>query len=209
MTTFLLLHPGEFAGASNCEYWDKSIVLGQRTHQTRVAAYEIVIVKALWPSQLGGKFESPGLPSFDDFEVGYVLPQYSRAECDVGASDASSPIAFQLALNQMRTEHPNQVWSVIHFLMHHQPNPMGSTRVAASRTMAVFLAHNFWCTNCRGYFTTGGILEAFGLPPQSTAPVDHAKYWNFGHNIASEHVATTRGADPWIYQLGEENVKEF
>jgi len=204
--SFLLLFPGEVAGASQCRYWDKSTPLGMEAYRARKQSY--AIIKSLWPSHLGGAFASPGLPSFDDFESEFVLPNFSRSECDAGSKDAQSDVAFQLAVSHKLAERPCYIWSIIHFLMHNQPDAMSRIRVGASRTLAIHLSEQFWCTNCRGYFTEG-ILELHGLPPQSSDPTDHAAYWNFGHNIASEHVATTRGDDPWQYQLGEDSVKDF
>ena len=61
------------------------------------------------------------------------------------------------------------------------------------------------CNDCRGFFDTG-VLGVFGYPPSSTEAEDHARYWNTGHNEASEHVATTRGSHPWIYQLANQSV---
>lgn len=204
--SFLLLFPGDVGAASDCSYWDKSIKLGQATYDARVDGY--AIVSALWPAHLGGKFASPGLPSFEQFEKGFVLPGISRKVCDAGSKDKDSRIAFLLAVQHIRTERANNIWSFIHFMMHNQPDFMNARRIAASREMANHLSQRYWCSNCRSYFTDG-ILEPYGLPPNSNNPIDHAKYWNFGHNVASEHVATTRGDDPWIYQLGDESVADM
>ena len=201
--SFLLLFAGDVSSPSTCEYWDSKTRLGKATYQARTEGY--AIVSALWPSQISGKFAEPGLPSFEQFETEFELPGVSRKDCDAGAKDANSAIARQLALSHLRTERANFIWSIIHFLMHNQPDFMTAKRVAASRTMANHLSQRFWCTNCRNYFTEG-ILERYGLPPQSNDATEHAKYWNFGHNVASEHVASTRGDDPWIFQMGEASV---
>jgi len=97
---------------------------------------------------------------------------------------------------------PNLVWSLIHFVMHNQPAPMSSEAVEASRALAGALSQNFYCNDCRGFFTIG-VLSEYGLPPESPDGEAHARYWNFGHNVASEHVATTRGGHPWIDPLSE------
>ena len=46
--------------------------------------------------------------------------------------------------------HPSQVWSLVHFVMHNQPEPMSGARAQASRALAVWLLNNFWCDDCRG-----------------------------------------------------------
>ena len=205
--SFLLLFPSDQAGASQCHYWDTTKPLGQAAYNARVDSY--AIVAALWPNHLGGEFAA-GLPSFDQFEKEFALPHVSRDVCDIASHDKDEyPCETRhLAMLQVRTTRPNYIWSIIHFMMHNQPDFMNANRIAASRELAVHLPKNFWCTNCRAYFTVG-ILETFGLPPNSNNPVDHAKYWNFGHSVASEHVASTRGDDPWHYQLDEESVADM
>ena len=104
---------------------------------------------------------------------------------------------------------------------------MSAEAVEASRATAVHLSRHFYCMECRSFFTEG-ILKPYGLPPTSTDRDAHAKCqlfverdchpflsperthsslaasldstdWNFGHNVASEHVATTIGGMPWIH----------
>merc|ERR1711976_57763 len=67
-------------------------------------------------------------------------------------------------------------------------------------------SENFWCNDCRGFFTIG-VLSVYGLPPSVTDGEAHARYCNFGHNVASEHVATTRGGHPWINTLAKVQEK--
>jgi hypothetical protein len=204
--SFLLLFPGDVASPSDCEYWDVNTDLGKATLAARMDSYNIV--KALWPSHLGGKFEIPGLPSFDTFETNFYLPLVSRADCDAHAAteEDGSEISYQLALAHIRAERANFIWSLVHFLMHNQP-AVSTSITAVSRNIAMLLSQRFWCTNCRSYWT--GVLEKYGLPPDSMNPLEHAKYWNFGHSVASEHVASIRGDDPWIYQLGQEDVVDL
>merc|ERR1712170_302896 len=92
---------------------------------------------------------------------------------------------------------PNLIWSLIHFMMRNQRAPMPQKAVDASQALATHLSENFWCNDCRGFFTIG-VLSAYGLPPDAPNGEAHARYWNLGHNVASEHVATTRGGHPWI-----------
>merc|ERR1739848_106353 len=114
--------------------------------------------------------------------------------------DEQSDFASALATAGIWASKPNLVWSLIHFVMHNQPQPMPRKAVDASRALASHLSENFWCNDCRGFFTIG-VLSEYGLPPSVTDGEAHARYWNFGHNVASEHVATTRGGHPWINDL--------
>jgi len=52
-------------------------------------------------------------------------------------------------------------------------------------------------------FFTIGVLSTYGMPPDVADGEAHARYWNLGHNVASEHVATTRGGHPWIVSFDE------
>lgn len=128
--------------------------------------------------------------------------------CKKESNETGSLTANTLASLGQAATRPNYVWSVVHFLVHNAQNPMPSQSITASRNIAIHLSQRFWCTNCRAYFTEG-ILEVYGLPPHSNNPEDHAKYWNYGHNVASEHVASTRGDDPWYYQLGDSSVSDY
>mmetsp|Transcript_24956 Transcript_24956/g.27909 ORF Transcript_24956/g.27909 Transcript_24956/m.27909 type:complete len:593 (-) Transcript_24956:44-1822(-) len=205
---FLLLFHTDTVLPTHCNYWDRSTPTGQAAYNARVDSY--AIVAALWPTHLGGDFASLGLPSFDQFEEEFILPNVPWDKCDAGSKDPDKNACETniLAMLGIATERANYIWSLIHFMMHNQPDSMNANRIAASRQLAVHLSTNFWCSNCRTYFTVG-VLETFGLPPNSNNPEDHAKYWNFGHNIAGEHVSTTRGDDPWQYQAGEEIVADM
>jgi len=132
---------------------------------------------------------------------GIDLRQLSSEEC-ASRSAENGLLAKALALTGSWANRPNLVWSLIHFVMHNQPSPMSREAVAASRALANHLSENFWCNDCRGFFTIG-ILSSVGLPPETTDGEAHARYWNLGHNIASEHVASTRGGHPWINTLEE------
>ena len=47
------------------------------------------------------------------------------------------------------------------------------------------------------------------LPPDRPDPTAHARWWWWAHNVASEHVATTRGGHPWIHQSGAPDVERY
>ena len=85
---------------------------------------------------------------------------------------------------------------------------MRADQIEASRAIASLLQQNFWCTDCRGFFSIG-ILREYGYPPSSNNPMDHQAYWNLGHNVASEHTAATRGGHPWIHNINDKNVQKF
>lgn len=199
----ILLFPGEVASPGDCAFWDRKSKVGARVLDTQHKFYNIAA--ALWPTHL---FDS--IPSFD--EVMKLIPDPnllgSPQDCLRQAENKNSDIAKALAEAGALSSQPNQVWSLVHFLMHNQPSPMTPKQVAASRALAGHLSESFWCDDCRGFFTVG-IVERYGLPPQSSDPEDHARYWWYGHNVASEHVATTRGGHPWIHQLGADGVAQY
>ena len=199
----MLLFPGEIASPGDCAFWDRSSKIGAVVLDTQHKFYNIAA--ALWPNHL---FDA--IPSFDD--VMKMIPDPnglgSTQDCLSQAGNKGSNIAKALASAGTLSSQPNQVWSMVHFLMHNQQNPMTPRQVAASRAMAGHLSETFWCDDCRGFFTVG-ILERYGMPPQSSNPEDHARYWWFGHNVASEHVATTRAGHPWIHQLGADDAVRY
>ncbi|CAE7382571.1 KHSRP [Symbiodinium natans] len=203
LQTAFLMFPGEVASAMHCKYWTGP--LAPFTKEVRKVTHNIF--KALWPSHLIGP-----CPSLDDLyanmwhQTGVDLAALSAEACAAG-EERDGGIAEALALVGSWTHRPNLLWSLIHFVMHNQPSPMSRNAVAASSALANHLSENFWCNDCRGFFTVG-VLSVVGLPPQSTDGEEHAKYWNLGHNIASEHVATTRGGHPWINTLEEAHEAE-
>jgi len=100
---------------------------------------------------------------------------------------------------------PNKLWSVAHFFLHNMVDPVPSKVANAAQALAAFLGERFTCNDCRGFFQIG-VIGATGIPPLSTKGDDIAKWFWYGHNIASEHVATTRGTHPWLMQLGDQNT---
>ncbi|CAE7453536.1 Khsrp, partial [Symbiodinium sp. CCMP2456] len=198
LQTAFLIFPGEVASAMTCKYWTGP--MGPLTAEVRKVTHNTF--KALWPAHLAGE-----CPTLDELyasmwrQTGIDLVALTPEECAAGeVSDGR--IAEALALVGSWTHRPNLLWSLIHFAMHNQPSPMSRNAVAASIALASHLSENFWCNDCRGFFTVG-LLSEVGLPPQSTDGEEHARYWNHGHNIASEHVASTRGGHPWISTLEE------
>ena len=203
LQTAFLVFPGEVASAMHCKYWTGP--LAPFTAEVRKVTYNIF--HALWPRHLVG--EIPTLPELYASmwrQTGVDLAGLSVEECKLGEG-REGHIADALAQVGSWTHRPNLLWSLIHFVMHNQPSPMSRNAVAASTALASHLSENFWCNDCRGFFTIG-VLSVVGLPPQSTDGEAHAKYWNLGHNIASEHVATTRGGHPWINTLEVAEVEK-
>jgi hypothetical protein len=199
----ILLYPGEVASPGDCAFWNRNTALGASVLKTQRSFYNIAA--ALWPTHLFG-----ALPSFNEVMKLVSDPNLlgDSQYCLNQAVIAGSEIAKALAEAGTLSSQPNQVWSMVHFLMHNQQNPMTPKQIAASRSLAGHLSESFWCDDCRGFFTIG-IVGRYGLPPQSSDPEDHARYWWFGHNVASEHVATTRGGHPWIHQLGAKDVTKY
>ena len=193
-----LLFPSEVASPMTCKYWTGPFAVF--TKEARDITHNIF--GALWPRHLVGEY-----PSLKELyghmwrQTDVDLAALSPEECAAGAN-RDGHISKALAMVGSWSQRPNLVWSLIHFVMHNQPSPMSSQAVAASEALASHLSENFWCNDCRGFFTIG-VLSTVGLPPKSTDGEEHARYWNLGHNIASEHVATTRGGHPWINTLEE------
>ncbi|KID86269.1 Erv1/Alr [Metarhizium guizhouense ARSEF 977] len=199
----VLLYPGEIATAADCAYWNRSSALGISVLATQHRFYNIAA--ALWPTDLFGE-----IPSFDELMALIPDPNLfgSPADCVAQADIPGSEINQALAEGGTLSNQPNQVWSLVHFLMHNQPIVLSSKKIAASRAMAAHLSESFWCDDCRGFFSVG-VIERYGLPPESSNPDDQAHWWWWGHNVASEHVASTRGGHPWIHELGDEGVAYF
>jgi hypothetical protein len=199
----ILLYPGEIATPGDCAYWNRTSNVGVSVLTTQHRLYNIA--SALWPTELFGT-----LPSFD--EVMQLIPDPnlygSPSDCVAQANIPDSPISKALAEAGTLASQPNQVWSLVHFLMHNQQAPLTSKRIASSRALAGLLSESFWCDDCRGFFSVG-VIERYGLPPMSSNPEDHAKWWWYGHNVATEHVASTRGGHPWIHELREQSVASF
>merc|ERR1712151_1375126 len=192
----LLLYPAEVTGSFECKFWSDPHV-----EFARKQLYDIV--QALWPTNVVGAYPTMQEVKTSILKVGDVeLVGLDPKKCSDAQADPDSPITVALSTSWSWASRPNLVWSLIHFVMHNQPAPMSQKAVAASRAMATHLSENFWCNDCRGFFTIG-VLSAYGLPPKVADGEAHARYWNFGHNVASEHVATTRGGHPWIVSFAE------
>lgn len=190
----LLLYPGEVQASNNCDFWHDA-------HVEAVRRNGYNIFRALWPEKYVGRYPSYKEVKENFFRIdGVNLLNMNISECKEEETDENSPTAKALATANLWASKPNLVWSLIHFVMHNQPSPMSQMAVEASQALASHLSENFWCNDCRGFFTIG-VLSEYGLPPSVTDGEAHARYWNFGHNVASEHVATTRGGHPWINEL--------
>jgi len=201
----MLLFAGEVAIPSTCVYWDPNSPQGKATEVTRNRMY--AILAALWPAD--DRIVGPP-PTFDEIMAGVpnkaVIGNISA--CYANENDPTSDQVKDLSSMDHMTTQPNKVWSGVHFLMHNQPAPMSPSRVSASKAMAAFLLENFWCDDCRGFFYEG-IVATYGMPPDSMDPDAHARWWWWGHNVASEHVANVRSGHPWIHQLGAPDVEKY
>jgi len=204
-STMMLLFAGEVGWPATCVYWDNSTQLGKATATARTRMY--AILAALWPAD--ENLVGPP-PTFDEIMAG--VPNQSIIKdinaCYANENNAESEQVKELQeLNKMAVQ-PNKIWSGAHFLMHNQPLLMTAARVAGSKALASFLLDYFWCDDCRGFFYEG-VVATYGMPPDSLDPEAHAKWWWWGHNVASEHVATSRGGHPWIHQLGAPDVVKY
>ena len=223
--TAMLLSPGEYVSSGSCSYWFEQPVYipandtsgwPGRTSQLRNDIY--AIFDTLWPRHLAGFEDGP--PPFEEIERDvYVIPTTTNDQCLAASKaegcGAGSPneasispecrLQRKLAYAGRIINEPNKVWSLIHWVMTNLRDDQDMTpeQVQASKAIALILRDNFWCNDCRGFFD-GGVLSQFGYPPSSSKAIDHEKYWHAGHNEASEHVATTRGSHPWIYQLANQ-----
>jgi len=182
--------------------------LGKAVNETRMRGLNIL--KQLWPYKV-----YPAGPPKDILErlnqCCNPLPRCTSTstaeDCDPGTYNTTD-VKKKLATAHMMANRPNKIWSVAHFVTMNLPDPVPASVAHASQALAVFLAHNFWCDDCRGFFQVG-VVEEYGLPPITNQADDIAKWWWNGHNVAGEHVATTRGGHPWIHELGYADVKAY
>jgi hypothetical protein len=172
----ILQLPQEKLKPANANFWYEGIANRTRDEISRV-------IETLWPEVYRANTTFP-LASIPDPRV--TGPPYTAA-WNATAAAASS------IMNQTP-----RVWSAIHTLIHNALDPMPSTQIWASRALAVFLAQNFQCPDCRGEFEIS-VLSIIGLPPSSSSRQDHQKWWWRAHNMVSEHTSSTRGGLPWLY----------
>lgn len=140
------------------------------------------IVEILWPEAYRENTSFP-LSYPDPRQTG---PAYTAA-WNATASSVSSLIA-----------QTPRVWSTVHMLVANTKKSMDQVQVEASQSLALWLSQNFICPHCRGHWRTG-VLDVIGLPPSSPNRIDHIKWWWRAHNMVSEHTASTRGGDSWVY----------
>jgi len=227
----MLLIAGEVAFPGTCRYWTgPSSGWHVRAQNTRKAIYDVF--EALWPSihnrmipdfdiiekeyYLGRSPDGNSHVTAEECAAATETSVKCEGECNImeatsaidfynGCQMKNCRIRYSLAQSVSRASRPNQVWSLIHWVMHNLPERMSVEQVQASKAIALILKDNFWCNDCRGFFTIG-VLGAVGYPPVERNGTRHAMYWNLGHNIANEHVASTRGGHPWLYQLANQST---
>jgi len=91
-----------------------------------------------------------------------------------------------------------KVWSTVHMLVANLEPTLTASQVQASQAMAMFLAQNFNCPDCRGFWRAD-VLNYIGMPPATTEQAAHEHWWWLAHNMVSGHTASTRGGYPWIF----------
>lgn len=206
----IITYPGEIAFQGDCLYWSNftSEPRGMNAEKARKTLYEIV--GTLWPSHV---FPPP--PSYEALMA--MLPNpYTNCSCIKTPSDCENAanednetpncVQTNLKMAAKLSMQPNKLWSVAHFLVHNLQDPVPEEQANAAQALAAFLGQKFTCNDCRGFFE--GVVKVYGLPPITTSSADIARWYWYGHNVVSEHVATTRGTHPWLIQLGDQNTIE-
>lgn len=203
--SLITLFPGEVGFSGTCTFWDANSVVGKLAlrYQNQIAN----ILTTLWPIGRGVGDAAPTLNQIINSIPGLPGIIADPQRCYDQENVPGSQVAGYLANLGALSTQPNKVWSAVHFLMHNQPSPMSPRRVNAAVSIVSFLLEAFWCDDCRGFFYD--LVEKAGPPPHSNDPYVHQRWWWRAHNLASEHVASTRGGHPWIHQLGQSNVEEY
>jgi hypothetical protein len=214
--TSMHVFSGAIGNAGSCQFWDYEDPIGKFALATRRQLFNIV--GALWNADV---FGAP--PSFASLEESInVIKRFGKKACYLAeatmpvdevrvptdANEIADPVLKAIVDAFDMSFRPQHLWSLVHVLTFNLPDQLTFKQATASRALATWLSNNFVCTDCMGFFTIG-ILETYGPPPESLAGIDHAKWWWFGHNVASEHVASTRGGHPWINQFGEDGVAQY
>lgn len=167
------------------------------------------IVGLLWPYRI-----LPPPPSYDELMAmlpnPYTCDGVTTAEiCENMSQESADPkpncVHQKLADAASLQWQPCKTWSLVHFFMHNLPDPVPEEVANAAQALAAFLGQRFVCDDCRGFFQEG-VIKPYGLPPNSAKGSDIAHWYWYGHNVASEHVATTRGTHPWLTQIGTQNT---
>jgi len=220
-----LLYEGEVLWPGSCAFWDRNQAGGDGSARIRHQVW--LILKTLWPKEaLGGR----AAPSWETFNtliettfdpISYLLKEGFPEKHVLGVcqwmekfklGDHWAPAGYEAQAGHVQSllakaghwaMMPNKVWSIVHFTTFNLPDQATEEQAYASRALATLLAQNFWCDDCRSFFQVG-VIAQFGPPPvDNPSGLDIAKWWWHAHNVASEHVATTRGGHPWIHQSGD------
>lgn len=98
------------------------------------------IVGTLWPKAAGPA------PTYEELMAPLNITSLTDniTACYDNQANPDSPQAATLAALGFKATQPNKIWSLVHFVMHNQPDPMSSAKVAASRALANYLLDNFW-----------------------------------------------------------------
>jgi len=222
-----LLYEGEVLWPGTCQFWAASEAGGGQAERIRHQVW--LILSTMWPTAaLKGK-AAPSWKTFNDMietkfdpisyllneSISHVLLKENISQKGVlevcqqmeGERGELSAQAIKVQeLLRSATKHammPNKVWSIVHFTTFNLPDAATEEQAYASRALATLLGQNFWCDDCRSFFQVG-VIEKFGAPPvENPSGHDIAKWWWKAHNVASEHVASTRMGHPWIHQFGD------
>ena len=172
--SFAIQLPQEHMVAKDANFWYSAV-----GNQTREIAQNLL--QTLWPAAY----------SSTSFPISYPDPRLTGPPY----TEAWNQTASQAQSIMIQTP---KVWSTVHMLIANLPATMSADQVKASQALAQFLAFNFICPDCRGFWRTD-VLNFIGGPPSTTEQAAHEHWWWLAHNMVSEHTASTRGGYPWQY----------
>lgn len=213
MISAAMLYPGEIAWTGNCSYWDRTSEIGKSVLRVREQIYKIAV--ELWPwvvlKRGPPSLEELGEMLPDPFEYlvkhEHMTPQQASVQCAIQSDESTTMVSHLLKEAHILAAQPNKVWSLVHFFTFNLIDlQITESKALASQALATLLAQNFWCNDCRSFFEVG-VIKQFNLPPLDGNGMQIARWWHHAHNVASEHVATTRAGHPWIHQI--DALKEY
>lgn len=122
-STAMLMYQGEVAFAASCAFWDTSKPMGQSVLAAREQLY--AIMGALWPTDLVGP-----PPTLEELMAPWDVSSLTddMAACYEDEGKPGSAVAKKLAMLGDAASQPNKVWSLVHWTMHNQPEPMTTAR---------------------------------------------------------------------------------
>ena len=174
-TGLILQLPQESLVPTNANFWYSAE--GNRSRQIIMN-----IVETLWPETYRNT---------TTFPLSYPDPRTTGPPYTAAWNETASQVSNLLPQTP-------RVWSTVHMIITNTLKTMDQSQVQASQALALWLSQNFNCPHCRGFWRAD-VLDVIGIPPSSSDREEHIKWWYIAHNMVSEHTASTRGGDPWVY----------